>query len=51
MTDKVREMVREVVDKNDIYSEEENGKNIAEDNFTVEIIEFRNSDVHQEGDD
>ena len=45
------EMVGEVIDKKEISSEEENGKNIAEDNFAVEVIEFRYNDVHKEGDD
>ena len=44
-------MIREVVDKKEIRGEEENGENIAEDNFTMEIIEFRYNDVHKEGDD
>ena len=47
----MREMVGEIIDKKEISSEEENGKNIAEDNFAVEVIEFRYNDVHKEGDD
>ena len=50
LTCKVREEVRIVVDKDKIGGEEEDGKNIAEDYFTVEIIQFRNTDVHKEGD-
>ena len=51
MTDKLGEMVGEVVDKKEVSGEEENGENIAQDDFTVEIIEFRYIDVHKEGDD
>ena len=49
LADKLREKFWEVIDKKEVSGEEENGENIAQDYFTMEIIEFRYIDVHKEG--
>ena len=51
LAEKLREKFWEVVDKKEVSGEEEIGENIAQDDFTMDIIEFRYIDVHKEGDD
>ena len=40
----------EVVDKEEICSEEEYGEDITEDYLSMEIIQFRYKYIHEEGD-
>ena len=50
LADKAMEIVRKVIDTENVDSRHNDGEHIADDNLPMKIIKFRYNDIHKEGD-